>query len=72
MTPSRDALNGYQKGRCFYCFRDIRVGTATHEAHGMEPDLPSAEVDHFFPKALEPHLSSVNLDVVWNLVLSCP
>ncbi|SVE06614.1 uncharacterized protein METZ01_LOCUS459468, partial [marine metagenome] len=23
VTSSRDALNGYQKGKCFYCFKDI-------------------------------------------------
>lgn len=25
VTSSRDALNGYQKGKCFYCFRDISI-----------------------------------------------
>lgn len=39
ITSSRDALSGYQKGRCFYCFRSISVGPSS-------PDL--ADVDHFF------------------------
>mgnify|MGYP001809724902 FL=1 len=40
ITSSRDALNGYQKGRCFYCYRDISLDTIT-------PDL--ADVDHILP-----------------------
>jgi hypothetical protein len=70
ITSSRDALNGYQKGRCFYCFRGIAVG----EEEGQEKALipPQAEVDHFFPVALNPYLEGAYLDGVWNLVLSCP
>ena len=64
MTSCRDVLNGYQKGRCFYCSADISV-QAGHE------DL--CDVDHFFPHALVRFLPAerVNLDGVWNLVLSC-
>jgi hypothetical protein len=40
VTSCRDALNGYQKGKCFYCSADISV-EARHE------DL--CDVDHFFP-----------------------
>jgi hypothetical protein len=25
ITPCRDALNGYQKGKCFYCFGDVSL-----------------------------------------------
>lgn len=64
VTSCRDALNGYQKGRCFYCSVDISV-EAGHE------DL--CDVDHFFPHTLGGFLPAdkVNLDGVWNLVLSC-
>lgn len=62
ITSSRDALNGYQKGRCFYCFESISVvpGTA---------DL--ADVDHFLPHTLKAWVSGPNWDGVWNLVLAC-
>jgi hypothetical protein len=61
VTSSREALNGYQKGKCFYCFRDIMI----------EPGHPnSCDVDHFFPHVLKGFGFS-NLDQVWNLVLSC-
>jgi hypothetical protein len=63
VTSSRDALDGYQKGKCFYCFREISI----------EPTNPLlADVDHFLPHAL---LVSgdvgTNLNGVWNLVLAC-
>lgn len=60
ITSVRSALNGYQKGKCFYCFADIDA------TDGGE----SCDVDHFFPHALQPY-TSINLDGVWNLVLSC-
>lgn len=64
VTSCRDALNGYQKGKCFYCSSDISV-EAGHEA--------LCDVDHFFPHTLGRFLPAerVNLDGVWNLVLSC-
>jgi hypothetical protein len=62
ITSSRDALNGYQKGRCFYCFDEITV----------LPDHPKlADVDHFFPWTLKREARSPDLDGVWNLVLAC-
>jgi hypothetical protein len=60
VTSSRSALNGYQKGRCFYCFTDLLL-----LGEGMNVD-----VDHFFPHMLKPQLGSV-VDGIWNLVLSC-
>lgn len=63
VTSARDALNGYQKGKCFYCFEDISVATFNSEL---------CDVDHFFPHTLQPLLPEVNLDGVWNLVLACP
>jgi hypothetical protein len=62
ITSSRDALNGYQKGRCFYCFDEISVSAESDRL---------ADVDHFFPWVLMREGISKNLDGVWNLVLAC-
>lgn len=61
VTSTRGALNGYQKGRCFYCNTEIRL---------LGKD-PNADVDHFFPHKLKKSYPYTNLDGVWNLVLSC-
>lgn len=61
ITSSRDALNGYQKGKCFYSFEPISIQTGA-------PDL--ADVDHFFPHILKKVANIPNLDGVWNLVLA--
>ncbi|MEH2212952.1 HNH endonuclease domain-containing protein [Nostoc sp.] len=59
VTSCRDALNGYQKGKCFYSFADISI----------EPGSTNlADVDHFIPYSLNEYIS--NIDGVWNLVLS--
>ena len=63
VTSARSALNGYQKGKCFYCFRDITVADGTAN---------TCDVDHFFPHTLQPHFPDISLDGVWNLVLACP
>ncbi|WP_216604021.1 HNH endonuclease domain-containing protein [Vitreoscilla sp. C1] len=63
ITSSRNALNGYQKGHCFYCFDEIKITP-------LAPQL--ADVDHFFPHILKGELRHTNLDGVWNLVLACP
>jgi hypothetical protein len=63
ITSSRDALNGYQKGKCFYCFRDINIAPTLHDL---------AEVDHFYPWTLSRDTQlTANLNGVWNLVLAC-
>lgn len=62
ITSARDALNGYQKGFCFYCFDDITID-------GNSENL--CDVDHFFPHALQMRYPNVNFDGVWNLVLAC-
>ena len=62
VTSSRGALNGYQKGRCFYCFDRISI---------LEGDALLADVDHFFPHVLKADMADANLDGVWNLVLAC-
>lgn len=63
ITSSREALNGYQKGKCFYCFRDININQENPEQ--------SADVDHFYPHVLLETDPTLNLNGVWNLVLSC-
>jgi hypothetical protein len=63
ITSSRDSLNGYQKGKCFYCFRDIVIDSSDPEQ--------MADVDHFFPHTLLQGHPELNLNGVWNLVLSC-
>lgn len=62
VTSARDALNGYQKGCCFYCNAQISLDERA-------PNL--CDVDHFYPHMLKPYIPEVNLDGVWNLVLSC-
>ena len=62
VTSARDALNGYQKGKCFYCFDDISINSE---------DDNTCDVDHFFPKTLQSYVPNINLDGVWNLVLAC-
>ena len=58
VTSSRDALIGYQKGRCFYCNRELSL------TYGLKS---SCEVDHFFPYSLE----FPTINQIWNLVLAC-
>ena len=61
VTSVRSALNGYQKGKCFYCFNDIDL----HEHQNLD-------VDHFIPFSLQMcFLDELNLNGVWNLVLAC-
>ena len=62
VTSARPALNGYQKGRCFYCFREISIVHGSHEL---------ADVDHFFPHILKQCDSNKPVDGVANLVLAC-
>jgi len=62
ITPSRYALNGYQKGRCFYCFRPISIYTKADNL---------ADVDHFFPHKLYYCAGKKPIDGVANLVLAC-
>lgn len=62
VTSVRGALNGYQKGKCFYCYDDIVV---------TDDETNTCDVDHFFPHMLQQFMPDVNLDGVWNLVLTC-
>lgn len=60
ITSSRDSLNGYQKGQCFYCYEKISINPA---------DENLTDVDHFIPWKLNDKIPNIN--GVWNLVLSC-
>lgn len=62
ITSVRTALNGYQKGKCFYCFDDINISDDAEN---------TCDVDHFFPHSLQIYNPKVNLNGVWNLVLTC-
>ena len=60
ITGARNALSGYQKGHCFFCFSGF----------SLLDDAPP-DVDHFFPHVLMTRGFDVPLDGVWNLVLAC-
>lgn len=60
LASARAALNGYQKGKCFYCYAMIEIDGEN-----------GCDVDHFFPHVLAPALQGVSIDGVWNLVLAC-
>jgi hypothetical protein len=57
LTRVRPALNGYQRGRCFYCAAETALG--------------SVEIDHFFPWILKQRGEMPDADGIWNLVLAC-
>lgn len=61
VTSARGALDGYQKGKCFYCFDGISI----------QEENVTCDVDHFFPYTLQKIMPDINLNGVWNLVLSC-
>lgn len=60
ITSCRSSLNGYQKGRCFYCYRPIGVNIG---------DIDLCDVDHFIPWSCRQYIE--NIDGIWNLVLAC-
>lgn len=57
ITKCRDALNGYQKGRCFYCRTFTFLG--------------KVDIGHFLPHMLSQYGIVPNIDGIWNLVLAC-
>jgi 5-methylcytosine-specific restriction endonuclease McrA len=65
LVSARPSLNGYQKGKCFYCQQDINVD-------GHHQNNSYAAVDHVLPFMLAKY-NSVFADIngVWNLVLAC-
>jgi hypothetical protein len=63
ITGARPALNGYQKGVCFYCFEPLAVSAGS----GI-----TCHVDHVFAWSTGPTIAGAPIDGVWNLVLACP
>ena len=61
ITSCRGALNGYQKGKCFYCFSPLSISDNLYL---------NTEVDHFFPHTLK-QFGFPYINQVFNLVLSC-
>jgi len=61
VISSRSVLNGYQKGKCFYCSINIM----------QDAGAADTDVDHFFPHALKQAGLGASVDGIWNLVLSC-
>lgn len=61
ITSCRGGLNGYQKGKCFYCSKPISI---------KPKNKNTTHVDHFFPWSKKDHI--LNIDGIWNLVLACP
>jgi 5-methylcytosine-specific restriction endonuclease McrA len=62
ITSARAALDGYQRGSCFYCSAPISI---------VPGDPLLADIDHFFPWILMSRGLPVLLDALWNLVLAC-
>jgi 5-methylcytosine-specific restriction endonuclease McrA len=58
----RPALNGYQRGFCFYCYRPISV---------LSEGDRGSDVDHFLPFSSFARGVHLDLEGVWNLVLAC-
>lgn len=61
ITSVRDALNGYQKGKCFYSFQDISIVSGSSQL---------CAVDHFLPHLNKQAHLPANINGVWNLVLA--
>ncbi|PVH24540.1 HNH endonuclease family protein [Sphingobacterium corticibacter] len=63
ISSARAALNGYQKGKCFYSFQDISINSKGGS---------TCVIDHFFPHVHKLHLSEsgANVNGIWNLVLA--
>lgn len=63
VTSVRDALSGYQKGKCFYSYQDISINA--------ESDV-ICDVDHFLPhiNKINHSQNGANINGVWNLVLA--
>ncbi len=62
VTGASPSLNGYQKGRCFYCYREISIENGHQDF---------ADVDHFFPHDLRKCDAEKPINGVANLVLAC-
>ena len=59
-----DVLSPYQKGKCFYCGRQL-----DKEGGSQSPSFP--DVDHVFPLEMLVKLNIINPNGIWNLVIAC-
>jgi hypothetical protein len=62
VTSSKNALNGYQKSKCFFCYDYISIINKSENL---------CNVDHFFPHYLKNANFEGYVDGIWNLVLAC-
>lgn len=62
VTSSKNALNGYQKSKCFFCYDYISIVSGSNNL---------SHVDHFFPHTLKSKNFNKYVDGIWNLVLAC-
>ena len=62
VTSSKNALNGYQKSKCFFCYDYISI---------ISKSKNLCNVDHFFPHYLKTKNFKGYVDGIWNLVLAC-
>lgn len=63
LTPVRKPLNGYQKGKCFYCFKPISIESK---------QINTCDVDHVIPMSVQfGSTYDLQLNEIWNLVLAC-
>lgn len=63
LTPVRKPLNGYQKGKCFYCYESISIQSNENN---------TCDIDHFIPLSIQYNAAhDLDLNGVWNLVLAC-
>jgi hypothetical protein len=62
VTSSKNALNGYQKSKCFFCYDYISIISKSENL---------CNVDHFFPHHLQAENFKGYVDGIWNLVLAC-
>ncbi|MDM1696186.1 HNH endonuclease [Thiopseudomonas alkaliphila] len=59
----RGPLNGYQKGKCFYCYRPITIESN---------QATTCDVDHVIPMSIQYGSTyDLQLNEAWNLVLAC-
>jgi 5-methylcytosine-specific restriction endonuclease McrA len=62
ITGARGALNGYQKGHCFYCYTPIEITSGSPL---------TGQVDHVFPWSAGPIIGGAQWTASGNLVLAC-
>ncbi|MEQ1448505.1 HNH endonuclease domain-containing protein [Acinetobacter lwoffii] len=63
LTGVRKPLNGYQKGKCFYCLKAISI--QSHQAN-------TCDIDHVIPMSIQYGSTyDLQLNEIWNLVLAC-